>query len=115
MENLFDKVNEEDYYKPILGKSSFKDNYKYYESWGDNGKRLSVKQYLKKFRPHLYDLINDHRIVGRMWKIQISMRVCFISSKVTGKILFIYGVGTKALCGVATQMILLENFLGFFT
>ena len=28
--------------------------------------------------------------------------------------LFMYGVLTKALCGVATQMILLENFLGLF-
>ena len=34
IENLFDKVNEEDYYKPILVKSSFKSNYKYYESRG---------------------------------------------------------------------------------
>ena len=34
-ENLFDKVSEEDYYIPILFKSSFKGNYKYYESRGD--------------------------------------------------------------------------------
>ena len=61
IENLFDKVSEEDYYKPILVKSSFKGNYKYYESRGDKEKRLSVKQYLNKITPHLYDLINDHR------------------------------------------------------
>ena len=35
IENLFDEAREEDYYKPILVKSSFKDNYKYYESRGD--------------------------------------------------------------------------------
>ena len=34
-ENLFDKVSEEDCYIPILFKSSFKGNYKYYESRGD--------------------------------------------------------------------------------
>ena len=61
MENLFDKVSEEDYYTPILVKSSFKDNYKYYESKGDRDKNLLVKQYLNKITPHLYDSINDHR------------------------------------------------------
>ena len=38
IENLFDEVNEEDYYKPILVKSSFKGNCKYYESSGDKEK-----------------------------------------------------------------------------
>ena len=90
IENLFDKVSEEDYYKPILVKSSFKGNYKYYESRGDKEKRLSVKQYLNKITPYLYDLINDHRIARRVWKIQISMRVNFISSKDTGETRTIY-------------------------
>ena len=64
--NLFDGVKEEDYYKPILVKSSFKGNYKYYESSGNKEKRLSGKRYLNKITPHLYDLINYHR---RVWKI----------------------------------------------
>ena len=81
IENLFDEASEEDYYKPILVKSSFKGNYKYYESRGDKEKRLSVRQYLNKITSHLYDLINDHRIARRAWKIQISMHVNFISSK----------------------------------
>ena len=85
IESLFDTVSEEDYYKPILIKISFKGNYKYYESRGDKEKRLSVKQYLNKITPHLYDLINDHMIARRVWKIQISMRVNFISSKDTGE------------------------------
>ena len=34
--------------------------------------------------PYLYDLINDHRIARIVWKIQINMRVNFISSKDTG-------------------------------
>ena len=56
-------VSEEGgYYKTILVKSFFKVNYKYYESRGDKEKRLSVKQYLDKITPHLYDLINEHRI-----------------------------------------------------
>ena len=37
-ENLFgdvDEDNDDDYYKPILVKNSFENNYKYYESRGD--------------------------------------------------------------------------------
>ena len=40
--------------------------------------------------PYLYDLINDHRIVKRVWKIQINMRVNFVSSKDSG--------GTRTIC-----------------
>ena len=90
IEILFDETSEEDYYKPIVAKSSFKENYKYCESRGDKEKRLSVKQYLNKIKPHLYDLINDHRIVRKVWKIQISMHVNFISSKDTGETCIIY-------------------------
>ena len=49
IENLFDEVSQEDYFKPILIKSSFKGNYKYYESRGDKEKK-SVKQYLTRLR-----------------------------------------------------------------
>ena len=84
-ENLFDEASEEDYYKPILIKSSFKGNYNYYKSRGDKEIRLSVRQYLNKITSHLYDLINNRRIVRRVWKIQISMHVNFISSKDTGE------------------------------
>ena len=90
IENLFDEASEEDYYKPILVKSSFNGNYKYYESRGDKEKILSVKQYLNKITSHLYDLINDHKIARKVWKIQISMRVNFISSKDTGETGTIY-------------------------
>ena len=38
IENLFNEVSKEDYYKQILVKSSFKGNYKYYESRGDKEK-----------------------------------------------------------------------------
>ena len=39
IENLFDADNNDDYYKPILVKSSFKESYKYYESRGDKDKK----------------------------------------------------------------------------
>ena len=36
--------------------------------------------------PYLYDLINDHKIARRLWKIQINMSLSFISSKDAGEI-----------------------------
>ena len=42
---------------------------------------------------YLYDLINDHKPnknKSKVWKIQISMRVNFISSKDTGETRTIY-------------------------
>ena len=103
IESLFDKVSEEDYYKLILIKSFFKGKCKYYESRDDKETNLSVRQYLNEITQHLYDLKNDHKIARKVWKIQISMHV------------LLYGVLTQKLCGVVTQMILLENFLSFFT
>ena len=85
LENLFDEASEENYYKPIFVKSSHKCNYKHYENNGDIEKKKSVKQYLNKITPYLFDLINDHRIARRVWKIQINMHVNFISSKDTGE------------------------------
>ena len=65
IENLFDNVDvDDDYFKPILVKSYFKENYKYYESRGDKDKKLSVKQYLYKIMPYLSDLINEHKAIG---------------------------------------------------
>ena len=43
IENWFDNVNDNDYYKPILVKSSFNENYKYYENRGDKDKKSISK------------------------------------------------------------------------
>ena len=76
---LFGQTSEEDYCKPIFVKSSPK------VSKGDKEKILSVKQYLNKITSYLYYLINDHRIVRRVWKTQIDMHVNFISCRDTGE------------------------------
>ena len=117
LENLFtnDDDNDDNYYKPVLVKSSFKNNYKYYESRGDKDKKLSVKQYLYMIMPYLSDLINDHKNIrneSNEWKIQLNMSVNFISSNDTGEIrTFFCGVIMKKLGRVMKQMTLLVDFL----
>ena len=89
IENLIGDVDVDDYYKPILGKNSFKKNYKLYESRGDKDKKLSVKQYFYMIIPFLRDLIIDHRTTennSNEWKIRINMSVNCISSNDTGEI-----------------------------
>ena len=79
---------------------------------GIKKKTLSVKQYLSKITHYSYDLINDHRIVRRVWKIQISMRVNFISSKDTGETCTIYvrSDNVKIMWGSNTDDIVKELF-----
>ena len=118
IENLFDNVNDNDYYKPILVKSSFKNNYKYYESRGDKDKKLSVKQYLYKIMLYLRDIINDHKAIrneSKEWKIQITMHVNFISSKDTGEIrtIFARSDNEEIRLGNETDDIIKELFNSF--
>ena len=55
---------DEDYYKRIITKGAFNNNYIQYESKGDNGKNLSIKKYLNIIKPYLSDIINDHKTHG---------------------------------------------------
>ena len=96
IENLFDNVNDNDYYKPILVKSSFKENYKYYESRGDKDKKLSIEQYLDMIEPYLSDLINENKAIetsSNEWKIQMNMHINFFLQMIQEKfVLFLCGV-----------------------
>ena len=106
-------VKKTSYYKPILVKGSFEGNYRY-ESRGDKEKRLSVK-HLNKITPHLYDLINDHWIARRVRKIQISMRINFISSRDTGdtRTIYIWKDNVSIMWGSDTDDIIRELFRSF--
>ena len=61
IKNLFDHINNDDFYKPILVKSSFKNNYEHYEIRDDKDKILSIKQYLYIVIPYLAKLINKKK------------------------------------------------------
>ena len=84
----------------------------YYESREDKEKKLSAKQYFSKIAQHLYDLINDYRIAKRVLKIQISMRVNFISSKDNAetRTICVWSYNTKIMRGSDTDDIIREPF-----
>ena len=60
---MFDNIDDDDYYRPILVKSYFDKNYKYYESRDDKDKKLSIKQYIDMIKPYLRDLINENKAI----------------------------------------------------
>ena len=76
LDYLFNELNEEDYYEPKEIKSAFDGSYILYESRGDKDNKLALYDYFEIIRPYLKDLIDDHK--GE-WKIQLSMRMIFVS------------------------------------
>ena len=111
---------DEDYYEPIIVKTAFDGNYIQYESKGDKGKNLSIKRYLKRIRPYLSDLKNNHKTRGLVryhsgdkswqeetsseWKIQLTMATNFISLKDSDEIMI----------GSETNETIIELFKSFF-
>ena len=66
--NLFNQSINEDYYKPIKTTNGFdnKNNYIEYESKEDKDKILLPEECLNMIRPHLSDMINDHKAHGKL-------------------------------------------------
>ena len=67
-----------DYYKPILVKSGYNNNYIQYESKED--KILSVKEDLALIEQYLRELKNYYKNKGE-WKLQLTAEMNFISIK----------------------------------
>ena len=78
LDYLFNEVNEEDYYEPKEIKTAFGGSYVLYESRGDKDAKLALYEYFDKIKPYLKDMIDDYKSKGE-WKIQITMRIIFIS------------------------------------
>ena len=76
--NLFKLSIGKDYYKPILVKIGYNNNYIQYESKGD--KILTLKKYLALIEQYLRELINYYKNKGE-WKLQLIAEISFISLK----------------------------------
>ena len=110
IENSFDKIDE-DYCKPIKTDGVFHDNYMEYESRGDKDRNLSLEDYLNIIRPFLKDMINNHKTYGE-WKIQLIMRINFISSLDTGEFRIMHSKSNNVenMIGIETDDIINELF-----
>ena len=75
---MFKLSIDKNYYKPILVKSGYNNNYIQYESKGD--KILTLKEYRDSIEKYLRKLINYYKNKGE-WKVQIIAEISFISLK----------------------------------
>ena len=75
---MFKLSIDKDYYKSILVKSVYNNNYIQYESKGD--KILTLKEYLALIEQYLKELINYYKNKGE-WKLQLTAEINFISLK----------------------------------
>ena len=75
---------EDDYYKPTRVDNFWNNNYIKHESSGDRNKKLSVKEYLDKIKPHLRDKIINLK-KSDSWKIQLIIAIDSVSSKDNNK------------------------------
>ena len=80
LDYLLNEVNEEDYFEPKEIKSAFDSGYVPYESRGDKVNKLAIYEYFDKIKDInlIKDMIDDYQSKGK-WKIQITMRIIFIS------------------------------------
>ena len=78
LDYLFNELNEEDYYKPKEVKSALNGNYMLYESKGDKDNKLALYEHFDIIKPYLNDMIDSYK-AGDEWKIQLSMRIIFVS------------------------------------
>ena len=69
---------DKDYYKPILVKSGYNNNYVQYESRGD--KISTLREYVFLIEKYLGELINYYKNKGE-WKLQLIAEINFISLK----------------------------------
>ena len=116
---MFDNIDDNYYCKPILAKSSFNENYKYYESRGDKDKKLLIEQHLDMFKPYLSDLINENKTIetsSNEWNIQINMHINFVSSNDTVEIrtVFVWSDNEEIRLGNETDDIFKRLINSFF-
>ena len=78
IEDLFKLSIDENYYKPVLFKSGYNNNYVQYESKGD--RILGIHEYLALIEKYLTELINHYKNKGE-WKIQYKAAINFVSLK----------------------------------
>ena len=74
------KTKKDDIYKPIKIYGAFDNNFVEYKSNSEKDKSVSISGYLNNIREYLRKLISEKRKIGE-WKIQLIMKINFISSK----------------------------------
>ena len=77
MEHLFNETID-NYYKPILVRFAFDNNFEEYEIRGDKHKNLTLKEYLVTISPQLVNLIKEKKYsTQHEQKVQLTIAIIF--------------------------------------
>ena len=111
---LFNELNEEDYYEPEEINSAFDGSYVLYESRGHKDNKLALYKYFDIIRPYLKDMIDNHKSKGE-WKIQLSMRMIFVSFTDANETRYLYTKSDNVtiMSGIKTEDVINERFNTF--
>ena len=105
---------EEIYYEPRKIKGAFGGNYVEYESNGDTDEISLIEGYLKKIRPYLSDIIDEHK---DGWKIQLAAEMAFstVSEKDSEKLhpIYMHSDNSKVYIGSETSEVVNKLFKSF--
>ena len=108
---------DEDYYKPVLFKSGYNNNYVQYESKGD--RILAIHEYLTLTEKYLRELINHYKNKGE-WKIQLTAAINFVSLKLGSdetRVMYTRSFNEEIMKGSGTDEViklLFESFLKIY-
>ena len=117
IKDLFKLSIDEDYYKPVLLKSGYNNNYVQYESKGD--RILVIHEYLALIEKYLRELINHYKNKGE-WKIQLTAAINFVSLKPGSdetRVMYTRSFNEEIMEGIDTDEIiksLFESFLKIY-
>ena len=79
IKDLFKLSIDEGYYKPVLSKSGYNENYLQYESKGD--RILAIHEYLALIEKYLRELINHYKNKGKWKSSKLTAAINFVSLK----------------------------------
>ena len=117
IKDLFKLSIDEDYYKPVLSKSGYNENYLQYESKGD--RILEIHEYLALIEKYLRELINHHKNKVE-WKIQLTGAINFVSLKPGSdetRVMYTRSFNEEIMEGIDTDEViksLFESFLKIY-
>ena len=112
IEHLYKDLGE--YYRPILAKQAFNNNYEFYTIRGDKNKELSLKEYIDMITPYLYEIINKKKSTNQKTQLGIGINFSNLIDKEKNHTSYIKSKNIEILPGDNTNEIIKELTSSFF-
>ena len=112
IDHLYNDLSE--YYRPILAKQAFNNNYEFYTIRGDKNKELSLKEYIDMITPYLYEIINKKKSANQKTQLDICINFSNLTDKEKNHTSYIKSKNIEILPGDDTNEIIKELTTSLF-